>query len=244
MTACRKVLDELPQTRKDLGYPPLVTPTSQIVGIQAVQNVLFGRYEMVSQQVKDYAFGLYGQPPLPMDKGVQRAALKGYERGQRPTKRRPADVLEPEMDGAREATKDIAKNDGDVLIYALYPVTGLRFLRWKYGLEEPPPEVMPDYRPPQAADAAASAAPPADVSPAARTFNVHVGTERFPGCRGSGRWRIGAARPTVIPTDAGSARCSAASAGGRLPNDILGQRAGGRRPADCADARSCDSPRS
>ena len=174
-----EVLAELPQTRKDLGYPPLVTPTSQIVGIQAVQNVLFGRYEMVSQQVKDYAFGLYGQPPLPMDKGVQRTALKGYERGQRPTKGRPADVLQPEMDAAREATKDIARNDGDVLTYALYPVTGLRFLRWKYGLEEPPPEVMPDYRPPRPADAAASAAPPAEVSPAARTFNVHVGTEHF-----------------------------------------------------------------
>ena len=174
-----EVLEELPQTRKDLGYPPLVTPTSQIVGIQAVQNVLFGRYELVSQQVKDYAFGLYGQPPLPMDKAVQKIALKGYERGTRPTKGRPADILDPEMDAAREATKEIAKNDGDVLIYALYPVTGLRFLRWKYGLEEPPPDVSPDYRPPTADAAPATGAPPADLSPAARTFNVHVGAERF-----------------------------------------------------------------
>ena len=174
-----EVLEELPQTRKDLGYPPLVTPTSQIVGIQAVQNVLFGRYELVSQQVKDYAFGLYGQPPLPMDKAVQKIALKGYERGTRPTKGRPADILDPEMDAAREATKEIAKNDGDVLIYALYPVTGLRFLRWKYGLEEPPPDVSPDYRPPTADAAPATGTPPADLSAAARTFNVHVGTERF-----------------------------------------------------------------
>ena len=174
-----EVLEELPQTRKDLGYPPLVTPTSQIVGIQAVQNVLFGRYELVSQQVKDYAYGLYGQPPLPMDKAVQKIALKGYERGTRPTKGRPADILDPEMDAAREATKEIAKNDGDVLIYALYPVTGLRFLRWKYGLEEPPPDVSPDYRPPTADAAPATGTPPADLSPAARTFNVHVGTERF-----------------------------------------------------------------
>ena len=174
-----EVLEELPQTRKDLGYPPLVTPTSQIVGIQAVQNVLFGRYELVSQQVKDYAFGLYGQPPLPMDKAVQKIALKGYERGTRPTKGRPADILDPEMDAAREATKEIARNDGDVLIYALYPVTGLRFLRWKYGLEEPPPDVSPDYRPPTADAAPATGAPPADLSPAARTFNVHVGAERF-----------------------------------------------------------------
>ena len=64
-TACRKSWKSCRRPRKDLGYPPLVTPTSQIVGIQAVQNVLFGRYELVSQQVKDYAFGLYGQPPLP-----------------------------------------------------------------------------------------------------------------------------------------------------------------------------------
>ena len=75
--------------------------------------------------------------------------------------------------------KEIAKNDGDVLIYALYPVTGLRFLRWKYGLEEPPPDVSPDYRPPTADAAPATGAPPADLSPAARAFNVHVGAERF-----------------------------------------------------------------
>ena len=134
------------------------------MGIQAVQNVLFGRYELVSQQVKDYAYGLYGQPPLPMDKAVQKTALKGYERGSRPTKKRPADILDPEMDAAREATKDVAKNDGDVLIYALYPVTGERFLRWKYGLEDPPPEVSPDYRPP-VEDAPATGTPPADLSP-------------------------------------------------------------------------------
>ena len=138
-----EVYAELPRTRKDMGYPPLVTPTSQIVGTQAVQNVLFGRYKMVSAQVKDYAYGLYGKPPVPMDKEVQKECLKGYERGERPITCRPADILEPEMEKSREAVSGLAKDEGDVLIYALYPTTGLRFLKWKYGLEPFPESVKP-----------------------------------------------------------------------------------------------------
>jgi pyruvate carboxylase subunit B len=134
------VYQELPRTRKELGYPPLVTPTSQIVGTQAINNVLFGRYKVVSQQVKDYVYGLYGKAPMPIDPKVQKLVLKGYERGETPITCRPADVLEPELNKAKEATKDIAKDIGDVLVYALYPTTGMRFLRWKYGLEEPPAE--------------------------------------------------------------------------------------------------------
>ena len=138
-----EVYNELPRVRKELGYPPLVTPTSQIVGIQAVQNVLFGRYKMISVQVKDYVYGLYGKPPAPVDPKVQKIVLNGYERGETPITCRAADVIEPELDKAKEATKDIAQDIGDVLIYALYPTTGMRFLRWKYGLETPPPEVKP-----------------------------------------------------------------------------------------------------
>lgn len=138
-----EVYDELPRTRKELGYPPLVTPTSQIVGIQAVQNVLFGRYKMVSAQLKDYAYGLYGKPPVDMDPKVQKMALKGYPRGDKPITCRAADMIEPELEKAREAVKGLARNERDVLIYALYPTTGMRFLRWKYGLEKPPSEVRP-----------------------------------------------------------------------------------------------------
>jgi len=138
-----EVYAELPRVRKELGYPPLVTPTSQIVGIQAVQNVLFGRYKVISAQVKDYLYGLYGRPPAPVDPEIQKAVLKGYERGETPITRRPGDILEPELEKAYEATKDIAQDIGDVLIYALYPTTGMRFLRWKYGLEMPPPETKP-----------------------------------------------------------------------------------------------------
>lgn len=139
----KEVYEELPRTRKDMGYPPLVTPSSQIVGIQAVQNVLFGRYNMTSAQIKDYAYGLYGRPPVPMDPEVQKKVLKGYERGETPITCRPADVLEPELKKAEEATKGLARGIGDVLIYALYPTTGQRFLKWKYGIEPAPASVKP-----------------------------------------------------------------------------------------------------
>ncbi|MDV2990228.1 MAG: pyruvate carboxylase subunit B [Dehalogenimonas sp.] len=136
-----EVYEEIPRVRKDMGVPPLVTPTSQIVGIQAVQNVLFGRYKVITAQVKDYFYGLYGCPPLPVDPEVQKLALKGYERGETPVTVRPADVLEPELAAAKEATKGIARDIGDVLTYALYPQVGLRFLKWKYGLETPPADI-------------------------------------------------------------------------------------------------------
>lgn len=138
-----EVYAELPRTRRELGYPPLVTPTSQIVGTQAIGNVLFGRYKVISEQVKDYVYGLYGKPPAPIDPEVQKVILNRYERGEQPITGRAADILEPELDKAAQATKDVAKDIGDVLIYALYPTTGMRFLRWKYGLEQPPPETKP-----------------------------------------------------------------------------------------------------
>ena len=138
-----EVYEEVPRVRKELGYPPLVTPTSQIVGVQAVQNVLVGRYKLVSRQVQDYVYGLYGKPPAPIDPKVQEIVLKHYPRGKTPITGRAADMLEPELDEAKEAVKDFTQDIGDVLIAALYPITGLRFLKWKYGLEAPPPELKP-----------------------------------------------------------------------------------------------------
>ena len=76
-----------------------------------------------------------------MDQEVQKLILKGYERGETPTTKRPGEILEPEWDKAVADTKGMAKNDGDILIYALYPTTGMRFLKWKYGLEPVPEEV-------------------------------------------------------------------------------------------------------
>lgn len=128
-----EVYEELPNTRKDLGTPPLVTPTSQIVGVQAVLNVLFGRYKMITNQVKDICFGLYGKTPTEIDPEVQAKALKGYSRGETPVTGRPGDFLDPELEKAKEEIGDLAKNDDDLLIYALYPTTGREFLEKKYN---------------------------------------------------------------------------------------------------------------
>lgn len=145
-----KALDRLPEvykevavTRRELGMPPLVTPTSQIVGTQAVLNVLRGRYNVVTTEVKDLAYGLYGKTPIPVDPEVRKKVLKGYKRGQEPITGRPADYLEPELEKARETAGDLAKDEYDLLIVALYPTTGVQFLKWKYGLEERPPAVKP-----------------------------------------------------------------------------------------------------
>jgi pyruvate/oxaloacetate carboxyltransferase len=136
-----EVYKEVSMTRRDLGMPPLATPTSQIVGVQAVLNVLFGRYKMVTNEVRDLAYGLYGRTPVPIDPEIQKKVLKGYKKGEKPITGRPADYLAPELDVARKKIGDLARNDEDLLIYALYPTTGERFLKWKYGLEEKPPEI-------------------------------------------------------------------------------------------------------
>jgi len=190
-----EVYKELPRTRKDLGYPPLVTPTSQIVGVQAVNNVIFGRYKMITAQVKDYAYGLYGKPPVTMDPEVVKQALKGYPRGETPITKRPADVLDPEMAKAKDDVKGIAKDMGDTLIYALYPTTGMRYLKWKYGQEPIPEDVKPKsleqakkelalkdevfskYKKGLLTEKKQVEAPP--KGPAARTFHVHVGDDYY-----------------------------------------------------------------
>jgi len=136
-----EVYEEIAITRRELGMPPLVTPTSQIVGVQAVLNVLFGRYKMVTNEVKDLAYGLYGKTPIPMNPEIQKMILKNYKRGETPITGRAADYLEPELEKAREKGGSLIKDDFDLLIYALYPTTGEKFLKWKYGLEERPPEI-------------------------------------------------------------------------------------------------------
>jgi oxaloacetate decarboxylase alpha subunit/pyruvate carboxylase subunit B len=142
-----QVYAELPRVRKDLGQIPLVTPTSQIVGIQTVNNVLFDddkeRYKMITAQVKDLCYGLYGKTAVPINPEVQKKALKGYARGEEPICCRPAEVIEPELKKAQEDVKGLAVDLDDELVYALYPVTGKRFLQWKYGKEPVPDEVKP-----------------------------------------------------------------------------------------------------
>lgn len=142
-----KVFEEIPKVRKELGMIPLVTPTSQIVGIQAVNNALFdkkdGEYSRITEQVKDLCYGLYGKTTLPIDKEVQKKALKGYPRGEKPITERPGDVIEPAMEKVHEMCKDIAKDIDDELIVALYDVTAMRFLKWKYSIIPVPDEAKP-----------------------------------------------------------------------------------------------------
>ena len=130
----KDVYEEIPATRKDMGFPPLVTPTSQIVGVQSVFNVVAGRYKMISNEVKDYFYGLYGKPPAPVSDEIMQKALKGYAKGNTPIETRPGDIIEPELPKAREALKGITNDMGDILIYALYPMTGREFLKKKYNV--------------------------------------------------------------------------------------------------------------
>ena len=139
-----EVLQEVPRVRADLGYPPLVTPTSQIVGIQAVLNVLAGqRYTKVTQEVKNYLLGYYGRAPGKVDEKVRKDVI-GAEK---PIEVRPADLLPPEMEKARkEAEKlGILRHDEDLITYALYPQVAVKFLRGEVkeeallsGTETPP----------------------------------------------------------------------------------------------------------
>ncbi|TCK18300.1 pyruvate carboxylase subunit B [Thiogranum longum] len=120
-----EVLQEIPRVRKDLGYPPLVTPTSQIVGAQAVLNVLTGeRYKTISNEVKLYLQGRYGRAPGKVNSMVRQQAIGNED----VIDIRPADLLDDEMDELREETNDITHSEEDVLTYAMFPDIGREFL--------------------------------------------------------------------------------------------------------------------
>lgn len=120
-----EVYAEIPRVRKDLGYPPLVTPTSQIVGTQAVLNVLTGkRYETITNEVKRYLQGGYGKAPAPIDTKLQKRAIGKEDI----IDCRPADLLKPEFDNLRREIGHLASNDEDVLSYAMFPEVGKQFL--------------------------------------------------------------------------------------------------------------------
>lgn len=129
------VLEEMPRVRKDMGYPPLVTPTSQIVGIQSVMNVLGGeRYKTVSNEVKEYMRGMYGKPPAPVNEEIASKIIGEEE----VITCRPADLLEPEFDKFKSEgeEKGFVKSDEDALTYAMYPPIAPRFLKGEAEEEE------------------------------------------------------------------------------------------------------------
>ena len=125
-----EVLAEVPRVREDFGYPPLVTPTSQIVGSQAVLNVLAGeRYKMVTKESKGLLRGEYGRLPAPVNEEVRKKAIGDDV----VIECRPADLIEPELDKYREETKDFAKSEEDVLSYALFPQVAKKFFDIRDG---------------------------------------------------------------------------------------------------------------
>jgi oxaloacetate decarboxylase (Na+ extruding) subunit alpha len=154
-----EVLAELPRVREDMGFPPLVTPTSQIVGTQAVVNVLMGeRYKIISQEVKDYCKGLYGRAPAPLNPDLIKKAIGDAER----ITRRPADLLEPGFEKAKAEAGDLAQSDEDVLSYALFPPVAKEFFQLRRDGKTVPieePRIFP-------ADAPKAAAPAAPAGPA------------------------------------------------------------------------------
>jgi oxaloacetate decarboxylase alpha subunit len=122
------VLAEMPHVRKDLGYPPLVTPTSQIVGSQAALNVMTGkRYSVVATETRNYVMGLYGEPPGPISDEMKKKVLGKKE----PITCRPADLLQPGLDAARKQIGAVAASEEDVLSYALFPEIAKDFFLWR-----------------------------------------------------------------------------------------------------------------
>jgi oxaloacetate decarboxylase alpha subunit len=132
MDRYEEVLREIPKVRKDLGYPPLVTPMSQMVGTQAVLNVLNGeRYKMCAKEIKDYLHERYGKSPAAVDPDIRKKIIGDDEI----ITCRPADLLEPEFEKLKEQYKDIARSDEDVLSLALFENVAVDFLKKKYAAD-------------------------------------------------------------------------------------------------------------
>ncbi|OAI04437.1 sodium-extruding oxaloacetate decarboxylase subunit alpha [Methylomonas methanica] len=160
-----EVYREIPEVRKDLGYPPLVTPTSQIVGTQAVLNVLTGkRYETISNEVKRYLHGGYGKAPAPVNPQLQAKAVGKEE----VIECRPADLLKPEFEHLRNEIAHLAMNDEDVLSFAMFPEIGKQFLELRStdNLVSEPLEL-------------ADAPTPGEVKKAPTEFNVALHGESY-----------------------------------------------------------------
>lgn len=128
MNRFEDVLEEVPKVREDLGYPPLVTPMSQMVGTQAVFNVVLGeRYKMMPTEVKNYVKGLYGKPTVPIKEEIKEKIIGSEE----VYTGRPADLLESELESLKEEIKEYIEQDEDVLSYALFPQVALNYFKYR-----------------------------------------------------------------------------------------------------------------
>lgn len=165
----KEVLEEVPRVRKDMGYPPLVTPTSQIVGTQATLNVMTGnRYKVMTNETRNYFLGLYGKPPGTLNSTTKRKASAGDV----PISNRPADNLDPELDAARKELSDHTVTEEDVLSYALFPSVTLQYID-----ERERGELKPEILEPLAEGGTAS--PAGDLHLAPIEFNVTLHGESY-----------------------------------------------------------------
>ena len=209
-----EVLKEIPTVRKDLGYVPLVTPTSQIVGTQSVINVLSGeRYKSISKETAGVLRGEYGATAAPVNKELQTRVLDGKD----PVTCRPADLIEPEMDKLSTELRDIAKEENiklvaneidDVLIYALFQQVGINFLKNRGNPDafEPAPGTEPAEAPPGPVAAAVPTASEATVE----SYRVSVNGTQYDVVVGPGDADISQITPvTATPTPAAAPAATA-----------------------------------
>jgi pyruvate carboxylase subunit B len=197
-----EVLDEANRVRLELGYPPLVAPIRQMIATQAVYNVIGGdRYATVTQELKDYLQGLYGRPPVPADPELRRLVLGREE----PITIRPADLLEPQVETARQQLKKMGyePTDESVLIHLLFPQLAPDYLRGP----EPAPKTVPRPAAAMRPEPAAAPQPPAVPAPApaavSAEFDVEVEGEVF-------KVRVTGAGMTVVPGTLGGSTSSSA----------------------------------
>lgn len=143
MNKYEEVLMEVPRVREDLGFPPLVTPTSQIVGTQAVLNVLSGeRYKMITKETKGIVKGEYGKTPAPISEETKKLILKD----ETAITCRPADLIEPELEKTKNEIKEYMEQDEDVLTYALFPQPAINFFKYRQAQKYKVVHKKADYK--------------------------------------------------------------------------------------------------
>ncbi|MFQ5716763.1 MAG: pyruvate carboxylase subunit B, partial [Nitrospinales bacterium] len=176
LDSLEEVLKEVPRVRKDMGYPPLVTPASQIVGSQATLNVLTGeRYKVITKETRECLLGKYGKLPGSIDPSLLEKVAN-----EQTIDCRPADLLEPEWDRVVKECKGKATEEEDLLSYALFPKVALKFFEAR---NKPPPARKPPGKPPAPKPTekpSVSAAPPAQAAPGtAAVYNVKVNGKSY-----------------------------------------------------------------
>ncbi|MFZ5484154.1 MAG: sodium-extruding oxaloacetate decarboxylase subunit alpha [Pseudomonadota bacterium] len=223
------VMLEIPRVREDLGYPPLVTPTSQIVGTQAVLNVLTGgRYKSVTNEVKGYLLGRYGKAPGAVNEEVRKMAVGDQE----VITCRPADLIGDELDKLRGEIEGLAKTDEDVLTYAMFPDLGRTFLQERAaGTLTPEPLLPPEAKNAPAAGAAQYAPNDFNITLHGETYHIRItGTGRGDDTERPFYVHIDGVSEEVLVETLGEIEVRGGDSGGSRKAGKAGAPAAGKRP--------------